>query len=142
MLIFEIFNQFPSEFPIIATLICTVVAFILGIIWYNPKLLGEKAAEARYSELNGYKPNITAYFIAFLMWFITACVYSFLKGFLTPPSIQALLGLSTFLWVGFTLPAVMLNGLLSGKKLMVIAVDSSYFLAGLYLFAVIHDVMK
>lgn len=142
MIIFETFNQFPSEFPIVTTLICTVVAFILGIVWYNPKLLGEKATEARHSELNGYKPTVLVYATAFVLWFITACVYSFLTGFLNPPSIQALLGLSTFLWVGFTLPAVMLNGLLSGKKLMVMAVDSSYFLAGLYLFAVIHDVMK
>ena len=142
MLIFEVFNQFPSEFPVVTTLICAVVAFILGLVWYNPKLMGEKAAEVRYSELNGYKPTLIVYCTAFILWFITASVYSFLTGFLTPPSIQALLGLSTFLWIGFTLPAVMLNGLLSGKKLLVTAVDSSYFLAGLYMFAVIHDVMK
>jgi hypothetical protein len=56
-------------------------------------------------------------------------------------TIQSLLGLSTFLWIGFILPAIMMNGLFHGKKLIVMGLDSSYFLAGLYLFAVIHDVV-
>ena len=141
MLIFDIFNYFPDHFPILQTVISAIVAFVLGIIWYNPHMMGQAMTEVRNEETKDYKPGFIVYVVAFLSWFITASVYSFLMGFLTPPSVLALLGLSTFLWVGFVLPASLLSGLMAGKKLMVIAGDSSYFLAGLYLFAVIHDVL-
>jgi len=141
MFIFEIFNQFPAEFPIVQTVISALVAFVLGIVWYNPTLMGEKAAEEHAKALNGYKPGFHVYTVALLLWVLSACVYSFLMSFLTPPSMQSLLGLSTFLWVGFVLPATLLNGMFSGKNFSVMAVDSSYFLAALYLFAVIHNVL-
>ena len=141
MFIFEIFSQFPPEFPLLQTVISAVVAFILGIVWYNPVLMGQKTAEIHAEEKKGYKAPFYVYIVAVLLWALSACVYSFLTSFLTPPSIQSLLGLSTFLWVGFILPATLLNGLFSGKHFSVMAVDSSYFLAALYLFAVIHNVI-
>jgi hypothetical protein len=141
MFIFEIFGQFPTEFPVIQTVISALVAFVLGIVWYNPTLMGEKAAEEHAKVLNGYKPGLHVYVIALLLWVLSACVYSFLMSFLTPPSIQSLLGLSTFLWIGFVLPAILLNGMFSGKNFNVMAIDSSYFLASFYLFAVIHNVI-
>lgn len=141
MVIFEIFNQFPPEFPILKTAICAIVAFILGVVWYNPVLMGKKATEERAESLNGFKPGPHIFILTFVLWVVTSCVYTFLTSFLTPPSVQSLLGLSTFLWVGFMLPATLINGLYSGKKLMVMGVDSSYFLASLYLFAVIHNVL-
>lgn len=141
MVIFEIFNQFPPEFPILKTAISALVAFVLGVVWYNPVLMGQKAAEQHAAELNGYKAGVHVYFIAIILWVFTSCVYSFLTSFLTPPSIQSLLGLSTFLWVGFVLPATLISGLFSGKKLMVMGIDSSYYLAALYLFSVIHNVL-
>lgn len=141
MVIFEIFNQFPEEFPILKTVLSAFVAFVLGIVWYNPTVMGKSASEAMSEELDGYKPKFYVYIIAVLLWAITACVYSFLTSFLSPQSIESLLGLSTFLWVGFILPATLLNGLFSGKNLVVMGIDSSYFLAALYLFAVLHNVL-
>ena len=141
MVIFEIFDYFPSDFPVLQTIISALVAFILGVVWYNPKLIGEKAIEALSEQTRGYKPGAVSYVIAFLLWSMTSLIYSFLTSFLTPPTIQSLLGLSTFLWIGFILPAIMMNGLFHGKKLILMGLDSSYFLAGLYLFAVIHDVI-
>ena len=142
MIIFEIFNQFPQDFPVLETLISAFVAFVLGIIWYNPTLLGQRTAEEIEKDTNGFKPGVMAYITGFVLWIFTAAVYSFLTNFLTPPTVSALLGLSTFLWIGFVLPTALLNGLFHGKKLLVIGIDSSYFLAGLYLFAVIHDVLS
>ena len=141
MFIFEIFNQFPAEFPVIQTAISALVAFVLGIVWYNPTLMGEKAAEEHAKVLNGYKPKFFVYIVALLLWILSSCVYSFLMSFLTPPSIESLLGLSTFLWVGFVLPAILLNGMFSGKSFSVMAIDGSYFLAAFYLFAVMHNVI-
>lgn len=141
MFFLDIFNHFPTTFPIIETVLSGFVAFILGILWYHPKIMGEKWLEAmgRNDEKISLSPFI--YVIALCLWMVSAAVYSFLAGFLTPPAIGELLGLSTFVWVGFILPAILIGGMFMGKKLMVMAVDSSYFLAGLYLFAVIHDVL-
>jgi hypothetical protein len=136
MLFSEVFVYFPEDFPVLKTAMSAFVSFVLGLVWYNPTLVGKKVAES--IEFN---PAIHHYFIAAILWAISACVYSFLIGFLTPPTIGELLGMSTFLWVGFILPAVMMNGMFSGKKLSVMGVDSSYFLAALYLMAVIHDVL-
>ncbi|PCH98877.1 MAG: hypothetical protein COB76_06645 [Alphaproteobacteria bacterium] len=141
MIILDIFNQFPDQFPILETLISAFVAFFLGVLWYHPKVMGEKWAEAVGQDKSNVKITFAGYILAIVLWTISASVYSFLTTFLAPPAIGALLGLSTFLWIGFILPAVMIGGMFMGKKLMVMAVDSSYFLAGLYLFAVIHDVL-
>ena len=135
MIIFEIFNQFPSEFPLLKTLLCAVIGYVLGIVWYHPKINSDYHNHAEYN------PNASIYVIAACLWLVTAGVYSFIVGFLTPPMMPALLGLSTFLWVGFVLPPVLLNGLFKSKPLMVMATDSSYYLAAFYLFAVIHDVI-
>jgi len=141
MVIFDILNYFPETFPILKVALCGLVAFSLGILWYHPMVMGDTLDEVREPHEITFKPNIFTYIISFGLWMVMACVYSFLTAFLTPPTISALLGLSTFIWVGFVLPSIMLNGLYAGRKLMVMAVDSSYILASLYLFAVIHDVI-
>lgn len=137
MIISDIFTHFPDHFSHAKAFLSALVAFALGILWYHPKVAGEKWSQS----IKTVRPTPMIYFISFLLWMISACVYTFLTQFLTPPTIGALLGLSTFLWVGFILPAVMIGGLYMGKKLIVMGIDSSYFLAGLYLFAIIHDVL-
>src|SRR5690606_13096131 len=92
-----------------------------------------------YAHVGKLKPVV--YIISLLLWMLSAAVYTFLTQFLTPPAIGALLGLSTFLWVGFVLPSILISGFYLQRNFLAMAVDSSYFLAGLYLFAVIHDVL-
>lgn len=139
-MLLEILEQFPKEFPIIETCICAIIAFGLGLFWYHPKVMGDKRVEAHVGD-GTTKVTIMAYIVGLLLWFITASVYSFLTTFLSPETLPNLLGLSTFIWVGFILPSSMISGFYSGNKLMVTAVDSSYYLAGLYLFAVIHEIL-
>ena len=134
------FNQLPDQFPVFETIIAAMVAFSLGIFWYHPKVMGEKWAEA-HGATKEVRLGATAYICGALLWLTTSFIYSFLIQFLTPPSMGAMLGLSTFLWVGFILPPYLISGFYNGTKLMVAGVDSSYYLAGLYLFAVIHDVL-
>jgi hypothetical protein len=141
MIILDVFSHFPGEFKILETCISAIVAFALGVVWYHPKIVGQEASAMIEQETKGFKPGPFFYVVALFFWFVTSSVYTFLISFLEPTSTQELLSLSTFLWVGFVLPVSLLNGLFSGKKLTVIGVDSSYFLAGLYLFAVIHDVI-
>lgn len=140
MIFIDILEQFPKEFPMLETIISALVAFALGTFWYHPKVMGDKWVAAHNIQKE-VRLGVGTYLLGMLLWLITASIYSFITQFLTPPSIGALLGLSTFLWVGFILPSHMISGFYTGNRLMVTAVDSSYFLAGLYLFAVIHDVL-
>jgi len=141
MIILDIFSHFPGEFNVLETLISGFVAFVLGVVWYHPKIVGEETKELINKQSNGFKPSCIMYVVALFFWLVTSSVYTFLTNFLEPTSTAELLSLSTFLWVGFILPTALLNGLFNGKKLVVIGVDSTYFLAGLYLFAVVHDVL-
>ena len=137
----DIFGNFPPNFPFLETVIGAVLAVVVGIFWYHPKVMGEQWAEAHGTPIEHYKPHPLLYLLMALFWFVSAFIYAFLMYFLDMDGIDGLLALSTFLWVGFVLPNVLINGLFAGKKMAVMAVDSSYFLAGLYLFAVIHDVL-
>lgn len=142
MIILDIFTLFPEHFPIFKTVLSGCVAFFLGLLWYHPAVLGEKwSFGINGDSFERQSPPFWVYIVALLLWMVSAGVYSFLTNFLTPPTMGELFGLSTFLWVGFILPAIMMNGLFAGKKLSLMGVDASYFLAGLYLFAVIHDVL-
>ena len=138
MIIFDIFNHFPEQFPIIQSALSAAVAYILGIVWYHPKISGDYHEQ---KNAENFKPNALIYTAGAGLWIITACVYSFLISFLTPPAMPALLGMSTFLWVGFVLPPILINGIFKGRALNVMELDSSYYLAAFYLFAVIHDVL-
>jgi hypothetical protein len=141
MIIFDIFQHFPEEFAVLKTLVAAIVAFVLGVLWYHPKIMGNSLNDALSEQELNYKAPPYIYLICFLLWVVASCVYTFLVNFLMPPKFSAMLGLSTFLWVGFVLPSVLMSGLFIGKKLMAMAVDSSCFLAGLYLFAVVHYVL-
>ena len=141
MIILDIFSHFPGGFNFLSTAISAFVAFVLGVVWYHPKIVGQETADLIEKETKGFKPGPLAYVVALFFWLVTSSVYTFLKTFLEPTSTAELLSLSTFLWVGFILPTALLNGMFSGKKLNVIGLDSTYFLAGLYLFAVVHDVI-
>lgn len=140
MIAIDILNHFPEHFSYIKTGLSAFVAFMLGILWFHPKIMGEKWAETT-GYINVKQPTPAIYFVTLLLWVLSAGVYTFLTQFLTPPTIGALLGLSTFLWVGFVLPSILISGLYLKRNFLAMAVDSSYFLAGLYLFAVIHDVL-
>jgi len=141
MNIFDIFSNYSGNFDILSTLIAAFVAFVLCIFWYNPKIVGAHASELLEENARGFQPNILTYIVVFIFWLISSSIYTFLTDFLAPTSTVELICLSTFIWVGFVLPPCFLSGLQSGKKLTLIGLDSSYFLAGLYLFAIIHDVL-
>lgn len=141
MILSDIIHHFPAHFPVLKTLMAGIVAFVLGLLWYHPKVMGDTRKGAREQPQPAHMLTIVHYGIIFMLWMVTSAVYTFLTTFLMPPSIGALLGLATFIWVGFILPAVVIGNMFTGKSIAVMAVDSAYFLAGLYLFAVIHDVL-
>jgi len=140
MIALDILSHFPEDFPYIQTFLSGFVAFVLGVLWFHPKVMGEKWAE-KTGYINIKPPKPFVYVISLLLWLISAGIYTFLTQFLTPPTIGALLGLATFLWVGFVLTAILISGFYLQRNFLSMAVDSSYFLAGLYLFAVIHNVL-
>ncbi|HNS45075.1 MAG TPA: DUF1761 family protein, partial [Alphaproteobacteria bacterium] len=55
-----------------------VVAFLLGLIWYHPKVLGGKWFEAREISSDDLKRGAHPFILSFPLWFLTALFYTFM----------------------------------------------------------------
>lgn len=114
-----------------------VLAFLLGVFWYHPKILG-----ARWHEARGIAPAANkspALFIgSFFLWMLSACFYAFLAQILGLDRASEYFLLSCLLWVAFAMPPTLMSALYSGYSFEAVAIDASYQLGGYYLFAAVH----
>lgn len=114
-------------------------AFLLGILWYHPKILG-----GRWTELRGVKNGADAkssplpYVASFFLWMLAACFYAFLAHFLNIDSAAGYFCLSCLLWVAFSMPPTLMSSLYTGYPFEAMAIDTSYQLGGYYIFAAVH----
>ncbi len=130
------------EFPYIATLISGGLAFVLGMFWYSPKVLGTKWSEARGKTGEKAKPEAKQFVISFLLWLLAACFYSFLVDIIEIDVVPGYFSLSCLLWVAFAMPPLLMGALYTGYAFEAVSIDASYQLAGYYVFAVVHIVVN
>lgn len=115
-----------------------VLAFLLGVIWYHPKVMGKRWVELRGMEPDALKPSILPIVATFFLWTLAACFYAFLAAFLEVDSAAGYFCLSCLLWVAFSMPPTLMGGLYTGQALESVAIDTSYQLGGYYVFAAVH----
>jgi len=113
-------------------------AFILGMIWYHPKIMG-----ARWMEVRGVKQdNMTSsplpYIASFFLWLMAACFYAFMANFLDINTFSGYFVLSCLIWVAFCMPPALMGALYTGYPVDAVAIDTSYQLGGYYVFAAVH----
>jgi hypothetical protein len=115
------------------------LAFLLGLIWYHPKILG-----GRWMELRGVKADNVSnksplpYVASFFLWMLSACFYAFLAQFLGVDQEAEFFLLSCLLWVAFSMPPTLMSSLYTGYPFEAMAIDTSYQLGGYYIFAAVH----
>lgn len=126
------------EFPYLATLISGSLAFLLGVFWYHPKVLGAKWMEARGSTAQAMKPTGREMIISLMLWLLSACFYSFLVNIMEISEVPGLFALSCLLWVAFAMPPLVMGALYTGYAFEAVSIDAAYQLAGYYVFALIH----
>ncbi len=125
---------------LVPSLLCGVSAFILGFLWYHPKIMGEKWRCARREEAAERRKSYSTlpFSLNFLLWIIAGFFYSFIAMTFEVRDFNDLIALSCLLWVGFAMPPVVMGAFYIGAPFKAAAIDSGYQLAGYYLFAVVY----
>lgn len=124
------------------SLISAFGAFLLGLVWYHPKVLGNKWLEARGKTWADLPKNPTAFIVSFPLWFLTSLFYTFMVIYFHIDATPELLLLSCLLWVAFAMPPLVMGSLYTGDPFGAVAVDGAYQLAGYYVLAVTHVALK
>jgi hypothetical protein len=128
----------PFEYPFSAVTFAALAAFVLGMFWYHPKVMGTKWLEARGKvgeEVT--KPTGIQMGVSLILWLIAACFYAFLVGLLDVSGFPGLICLASLLWVAFAMPPVLMGSLYTGYPFQAVAIDSAFQLSGYFLFAVV-----
>ena len=126
------------ELPLLATVLSGSFAFLIGLFWYHPKVLGERWLQARGLTKEDVKPNLKQFIISLLLWLLAACFYSFLVNIIEINEVPGYFSLSCLLWVAFAMPPLVMGALYTGYAFEAVSIDASFQLAGYYAFAVTH----
>ena len=121
-----------------AIFISGLLASLLGYIWYHPKVMGQKWADATGKKLSDVKSSPSLYIIMVTLWVISAAFYALIIEFMDVEFEGWYFALSCLLWVAFSLPPAIMSGFYTGRSFEAISIDASYQLAGYYVFAAVH----
>ncbi len=113
-----------------------ILAFLLGLLWYHPKVMGGRWSELHAGAVKERSPLF--YVASFFLWMLSACFYAFLAQFLGIDSAAGYFCLSCLLWVAFAMPPTLMSALYTGTPFEASAIDTTYQLGGYYVFAAIH----
>lgn len=119
-----------------------VVAFLLGLIWYHPKVLGGHWLEAREKSTDDMKRGATPFILSFPLWFLTSLFFTFMLIYMNIHSGAEIFLISCMLWVAFAMPPIVMGSLYTGYPFAAVAIDASYQLAGYYVLALMAIAMK
>ena len=119
-----------------------VFAFLLGIVWYHPRVLGGRWLEARNLNVDDLKNQASPFVLSFPLWFLTALFYTFLSVTLKVQAPEEVLLMSCMLWVAFAMPPIVMGSLYTGYPFNAVAIDASYQLAGYYALGLVYIVLK
>jgi hypothetical protein len=117
-----------------------ILAFALSVVWYHPKILGDKWKQARSGVATPSSGPSTPlpYVASFFLWTLSACFYAFLASFLGINSPASYFALSCLLWVAFAMPPSLMRTLYTGESFEAMAIDTACQLGGYYIFAAVH----
>ena len=128
------------DFPLITTFISAFLAFVLGLVWYHPKVMGDSWLEARGVEKRDKVDTSFPFVVTFMLWLLASTFYTFLVSFHALEYPADYVALASLLWVAFAMPPTLMGALYTGYPFQAVAIDSAYQLAGYYAFAGVHIV--
>lgn len=131
--------QFLLSTWLMPSFLGAVLAFLLGLVWYHPKVLGGRWLEARGKSQNEMG---TAFVLSFPLWFLSSIFYNFMLIYMNIGSGSKIFLLSCMLWVAFAMPPIVMGSLYTGYPFSAVAIDASYQLAGYYALGLTHILLK
>ncbi len=128
---------------VLPSLLSGTAAFLLGIIWYHPKMLGSKWIEARGNNASGMPSFGSSQFIVtFPLWLLTSLFFTFMILYFGVETHTEIFLLACLLWVAFAMPPIVMGSLYTGYPFGAVAIDASYQLAGYYAIAIVNILLK
>ena len=119
-----------------------VMAFLLGLLWYHPRVLGGRWLEARGKTSTDMTRGATPFVLSFPLWFLTSIFFNFMLIYMAIDGAPEIFLLSCMLWVAFAMPPIVMGSLYTGYPFSAVAIDASYQLAGYYTLAMSHIILK
>lgn len=123
---------------IMPSAISALFAFLLGLFWYHPKVLGAKWMESKGRSLEDMPKTYSPFIVSFPLWFLTSLFFTFMVVYIQIDAVPEILLLACLLWVAFAMPPIVMGSLYTGDPFNAVAVDASYQLAGYYVLALTH----
>ena len=121
-----------------AILISALLGFLLGFLWYSPKVFGDAWLQAIGKTEKGIEPTIARHAISIIGWLAAAFVYAIIiSQSIAIRGVQDYMFLSIALWGAFMLPAkatAMFQGNFNTK---LIWIDGMYYLVGYLIMALV-----
>ncbi len=108
-----------------------IAAFLLGMLWYHPKVLGTKWLEARGSS-NAPSFASSQFIVTLPLWLITAGFFAFMVWSFKISDPMEFFLLACLLWVAFVMPPLVMGSLYTGYPFNAVAIDAAYQLGGYY----------
>lgn len=127
-----------QTFPYLETVVSGVLAYLLGWVWYHPRVMGTLWIQARGKTIADIQPKVFFSLASFTLWMLAACFFSFLVLIIGLDASPALICLSCLLWVAFAMPPTVMGALYTGYPFNAVSIDSAYQLCGYYIFALVH----
>lgn len=114
------------EVNFLAVLVAAFAAFIVGGIWYSPKVFGN--LWGKYSDMQktkaGYRHKPVVFIVSFIFYFVSAWAFAILIG----PDASLILALYAGAAIGILFVAMCfgINYLFSGRSVMLLLIDGAY----------------
>ncbi len=108
-----------------------LAAFLLGLFWYHPKVMGSKWLEARGSSA---APSFASsqFIVTLPLWLLTAGFFAFMVWSFKLSDPMEFFLLACLLWVAFVMPPLVMASLYTGYPFNAVAIDAAYQLGGYY----------
>jgi hypothetical protein len=130
------------QFPYLTMIVSGVLAFLLGVFLYHPKVMGTRWMRARGAAAPPQVPNARKMILLLGLWLLAACFYTFLVNLLAIGDFPGLICLSCLLWVAFAMPPAVMSSLYTSYAFEAVAIDAAYQLSGYFIFAAVTALAK
>ncbi len=126
---FDILNT--SDMNWLAIIVATVVAMVLGALWYSPMLFMKQWSAASGRTAEDMTGGGVGYLISAVSWLVAAIVTSIMFDTIGVTNVGEGLLVAALFWLAFGAGITFVNNSFQGRPRSLAAIDTGYQLVGL-----------
>ncbi len=127
-------------FPITATIVGAVLAYVLGALWYSPLLFANRWLAAMQATHPDFKPEPkpSIFVCTGITWIVSSVMFASLVVMTGYSGLPALMCIAVVVWIGFSLPPIVMTLLFEDRSFTVAWISAAYHLAAYVLMGTGH----